>query len=189
MIAFAINRLSRHFRTLDLQTRQILALCEEPALLAFSPRVSRWTVGRQLDHLSRVGHDISAGLAGAIDEGNFGERETPRPMTLLGRVLLGVGWFPRGVAEAPRRAVPEDAPSAARLRESFAALRARYEALSTRGDALCASRARMKHPYFGGLTPAVWVRFLGVHQHHHLKIVGDILRAGGAAAIGRESRT
>lgn len=170
---------------------QILSLCEERTVIAFSPRISAWTVARQLDHLSRVGHDISARLARAIEDGDFGDRETGKSMMFTGRVLLGIGWLPRGVAQAPRSVIPDENPKAAALEESFVRLRAGYAALSSREDSIAPSRARMKHPYFGGLKPATWVRFLGVHQHHHLKIVRDILRSGRGAAptTSRESKS
>ena len=33
---------------------------------------------------------------------------------------------------------------------------------------------RAPHPHFGGMTARQWTRFLGIHTHHHIKIIRDI---------------
>ena len=39
---------------------------------------------------------------------------------------------------------------------------------------------RCKHPYFGALDIAEWMRFMDVHHRHHLKIIRDIRKAADA---------
>ena len=55
--------------------------------------------------------------------------------------------------------------------------RERVQALARNARGLRTNRAHMNHPIFGGLRPQQWVRFLDIHQHHHMKIIRDIASA------------
>jgi len=170
--------LSRQLALIDGQIAGMVAIPDVDLELAV-PRVSGWSVGQQLDHLSRVGGNVARALAKAAEAGTFGESETPLPTRLVGRALLRAGWFPRGVARAPKSAMPDAVCDGSGIRARFESMREGMRAVEGRGAELLAVRSRMKHPRFGGLTPERWVRFLYVHQRHHLKIVRDIYRAAG----------
>jgi hypothetical protein len=43
--------------------------------------------------------------------------------------------------------------------------------------ALDEARGTLPHPIFGPLNARRWLRFAGVHNHHHWKIVRDILQS------------
>lgn len=141
----------------------------EPALLGLRvERVSRWSVGQQVDHILKV---LEAG-ARVFDDSS---QTLPRGMNLVGHVCLATGWIPRGIGKSPRSVLPaEQAP--ADLAERASRMRTIYcdrpLAEARRAD----PRPVFPHPYFGGLTAAQGVRFLGIHTHHHLKIVADIRR-------------
>ena len=145
------------------------------ALAARAQRVSAWSVAQQLDHMLKVAHAVFARLTGE-------EAELARGINATGRLLLTLGWLPRGVGKSPRGALPAEAPAAAELGERLRQLRGDFQALGYRGALLSSRQRRFKHPYFGGLDCGQTLRFLGVHTHHHLKIVRDIQRAAGLTA-------
>jgi DinB family protein len=168
--------LERDFSLFDGQVAEMLAV-DDADLALTVPGVSRWSVGQQLDHLSRVGTNVLTAMGKAVETGTFGEVETRLRMKFVGKALLGAAWFPRGVARAPRSAMPDGASEPAEIRFRLTAMREAMGTLRGRGAEVLAMRTRMKHPRLGGLTPRQWVRFLFVHQRHHLKIVRDIRRA------------
>jgi hypothetical protein len=143
----------------------------EPALLDLRvERVSRWSVGQQLDHILKV-LDVSQRLL----DGN--PQPLPRGMNLLGRCVMAAGWFPRGFAKSPKFVVPADEPPAD-LAERAAHLRKVYCETALPAELLADRRPVYPHPVFGGLSAVEGLRFLGIHTRHHLKIVSDIRRAG-----------
>lgn len=161
---------SLHREILD-QVDALLAVAEDPSPfpVAATP-VSGWSALEHAEHMAQA------------DAGSLHQLETaltrdggPR-FKLSGRVVLALGWIPRGVGKAPATSRPE-----ARDREQVAAalgeVRGRIAALGDRLEEIAAARGRASHPIFGGLTPARWLRFLQIHHHHHLKIVEDIRSA------------
>ncbi|KAB2963708.1 MAG: hypothetical protein F9K18_08235, partial [Thermoanaerobaculia bacterium] len=67
------------------------------ALALRVPAISGWSVAQQIDHSLRVAeHTVGRVLARP--------EALPRGLTLVGRIVLGLGWFPRGSAKAPRGA-------------------------------------------------------------------------------------
>jgi hypothetical protein len=135
-------------------------------------RVSRWSVGQQIDHLQRVAR-------GGLRVLEAARPPLPRGINLVGRTLLGLGWIPRGVGKAPAQVVPADAPPLAELAERLPPLRADFAGACCDENLLGSRTPVFRHPYFGGLTPREALRFLVVHTEHHLKIVRDIRRAAG----------
>lgn len=172
----AVAATSGQLSKIEDQIDRMLALCDAGRLGASAPRISGWTVGHQIDHLSKTGSELVEAVHTALDTGSFAAYATNAPMTLTGRVLLRAGWIPRGVAKAPKSVTPETKTDPQAVRARLDRIRERIGSLHPRLGELNAVRCRRKHPYFGGLTPATWIRFLVVHQHHHLKIVRDILR-------------
>lgn len=145
----------------------------EPALLALrADRVSRWSIGQQIDHILKVLE------AGQRFLGSAGERGPvlPRGMNLTGRLLLSLGWIPRGVGKSPKGVVPAD-ETPGDLAERAARMRKAYCDTPLAEAVLADPTPVFPHPYFGGLTALQGLRFLAIHTHHHLKIVADIRRA------------
>lgn len=151
------------------QLDEIEALLDGCPLELRVERVSGWSVGEQVDHVTQV---LAAGLGLLTDP-----QTTPRRgINLTGRILLGLGWLPRGVGKSPKSVLPKGA-SAVELRDRLAGIRGRLERLAAEPDRLRDPRPVVPHPYFGGLSPAQGLRFLEVHTRHHLKIVRDLRRA------------
>ena len=146
---------------------------DEVALAARAERVSHWSVGEQLEHLAITSVQV-VGLLGKLE----GEpaRDAERTAHPVGRLLLALNWIPRGVGKAPEFTRPQGVQPA-RLREQLGELAAALEQFGAKLPSLCAARGRFRHPRFGWLDLGQWLRFLEVHQHHHLKIVAEISRA------------
>lgn len=142
------------------------ALTRVPELLVCNERVSGWCPAEHLDHMTKV--------AGSVVSVLGDENAQPRPgVTLMGRLVMLVGWIPRGIGKAPRRVLGTRA-AAEDIHAAVAGLEQALEAL----PAAALSPARgpiVPHPRFGGLTPPQALRFIAVHNEHHLKIVRDIL--------------
>ena len=98
-------------------------------------------------------------------------------MNLTGHLLLALGWIPRGVGKSPKGVVPAERnagrPRGARRPAAQGSTATRRSPRRVLAD----PTPVFPHPYFGGLTALQGLRFLGIHTHHHLKIVADIRRA------------
>ncbi len=143
------------------------ALARSQDFSARDERVSKWSVAEQLDHSCKVALSILRRL------GEDGVKPS-RGINFIGRMVLLLGWIPRGRGETPTRLAgkPCTAEDVARSLEKLE--RAVNELPA---DAARSSRgAIVPHPKFGGLTPPQALRFLVVHTEHHLRIVRDIMR-------------
>ena len=136
--------------------------------------VSSWSVKDHLEHLS-IANEGAVDWVHRVCDGEEGDGPGGHP-TLLGRIVMLAGDFPRGRGKAPERTVPKDTDPeelvarSRRVRERTGALQAALERVG-------ASRATRNHFAFGDLNPAQWVRFTLIHNRHHQKIIQDILRA------------
>jgi hypothetical protein len=181
---------SAGLRRVHAQALRQLALMAElaqgpaPELAARATAVSGWSVAEQLEHLVLVDRAVLKGVGRILDD--------PRPpaapgINLVGRVVLGTGFMPRGRA----RTAPAFQPAALgqeALRAAILEIDREMRALRPRLGELERAAGRSRHMVFGGLSGRQWLRFLTVHHHHHLKIVRDVRRARGLAAIGLPSR-
>ncbi len=166
----------------------------EERLYARAEAVSGWSPAQHVEHaliaLRRV-------LAGASDlRSGTGEAIKPKGrLSLQGRALLLAGWIPRGKAQSPEFAVPDDIPSRAAMRDSHAAACERFAALAPTAGTLKQVPGVIDHPLLGPMSAAQWWRFARVHTEHHLTIIDDVDRhrcageplADPAAPIGDAS--
>jgi len=131
-----------------------------------APSVSRWSVGRHLEHcalaITSVVEQLEASRPPAPSAGFHAVRTA---VMLTGRI-------PRGAADAPPGVVPEDGPDEAHTR----ALLDRAEAAAERARALDPG-TWFRHFVLGVLDRDRALRFLAIHDAHHLRIVRDILAA------------
>jgi DinB superfamily len=149
------------------QLEQIRALIDTPDLLDADAGISRWSPAEHLDHLIKV----SSAIVGRVREEN--PPAEPRGISFLGQLILTCGWIPRGRGRSPARlhgarASPVELEAAlTKLEKSVAAVMP---------EMLTPRTPTVPHPLFGGLTPSQGMRFVVIHNAHHLKIVRDILR-------------
>lgn len=153
------------------QVDTLLAVAEDEGSFptARTP-VSGWTALEHAEHMAQADEGSLHQLDAAL------ERDGGPRTRLAGRVILAIGWIPRGAGKAPETSRPQT-----RGRDEVVAalrsVRGRIAALGENLDRVAAARGRASHPIFGGLTPSQWLRFLRIHHHHHLKIIADIRQA------------
>jgi hypothetical protein len=174
-----------------------LARGPEAELAARAPAVSGWSVAEQLEHLVLVDRAVLKSVRRILDDPHGKSAESaqsappappPAPgINLLGRIVLGTGFMPRGRARTMAPYHPGATPAAAAGAGIPEIERGVRELAPSLGE-LEASSGRSRHLRFGGLGGRQWLRFVAVHHHHHLKIVRDIRRARGLAAAGLPSR-
>ena len=139
-------------------------------------RVSKWTVGKQLEHLLLSDETVLDRLDSLTDgrEGPAGGGKT-----VLGRAVLLIGFIPRGLGKAPVLVKPAGR-DAADIEAGLQRLAERLAELTEQLPLLEETGWRCRHPFFGALDIGEWMRFLDVHHRHHLKIVRDIRKAADA---------
>lgn len=142
------------------------------ALLVGAPSVSGWTVGQHVDHLLKALKGITTPLE---------HPEIPGPnrgLNWLGRFLFLTGRIRRGVAQSPERVRGEQSEPQ-ELEERLEFCRARLLRLAAGSPPLRSGRC-VDHPALGGLTAAEALRFVRIHQAHHLVIIREIEAAAAA---------
>lgn len=155
---------------LETQLAEIEALLRQGEEVARSrvPSVSGWSVAQHLDH-------VLLALERSLGKLLSNPSSLSARINWVGRAVLAMGWFPRGVARAPKgfegRNLPTDV-----LHERTAAVRGQVTALKGNIELFAREEGLLKHPYFGALSASEAVRFLAIHTGHHLKIVRAILR-------------
>ncbi len=169
---------------LDELYRQVLAQVDGLVRLAAehdlhgvaAPRVSKWTVGMQLEHLLLSDETLLDRFDRLVDG-----REGPAPggPTLLGRTLLAIGFFPRGFGKAPQGVVPAGRDPSD-IEAGLQRVRQRFDELAEHLPLLEEAGWRCRHPILGAFDVGQWMRFLVIHHHHHLKIIADIRKAAAA---------
>ena len=81
------------------QIDELIALAKRHELHdVAAPKVSKWTVGKQLEHLL-LSHDSILDVLERLIDG----RQSPAPggKTFIGRMVLATGFIPRGAGKAP----------------------------------------------------------------------------------------
>ena len=160
----------RHARVLD-ELETCLALAREPAVLELrSPAVSDWSVAQHLEHMGLVDRSVLGILEKPPDEPTSGRGLTP-----MGRLLLFLGFIPRGRATAPSFVEPGD-PTREDVGPKLTEIRDRFRALGEDLARLDGGVPLGEHPVFGHLDGAQWLRFASIHHRHHLKIIRDVRR-------------
>ena len=155
------------------QLDTLLELARGPRIGVRAPAVSGWSVSQHVEHLALS----DRGVLSLLDRLAAGPIESDAPgITLAGRTVLLLDYIPRGAARAIERIQPRGLDPA-ELAAALTEIHRRLAALAPHLGAIERHPGRFKHPVFGGLNGRQWVRFLGVHHHHHWKIIRDILAA------------
>lgn len=156
----------------DIAELRRLAALPDAQLFASSP-ISGWTPAEHVDHSVKVATSIVNRLLDLT-------AERGKPFKFVGRLILLLGWIPRGKGRSPERLRA--------VQCSREELTAAIDALEVQLAKLGASHLDAKrggvvpHPLFGGLNPMQALRFTTVHTRHHLKIVRDVLRQATTVA-------
>lgn len=144
-----------------------LAALPEDQLFA-TKNLSQWSTSEHLDHIARISLSMLRGML------RTDLAPLPKPINFLGRTILAIGWIPRGKGKAPEKFRGVRVPT-----ETLLTTIGEVESVAATVDAdeLRARKiACIPHPRFGGLTPSEALRFIAVHNEHHLRIIRDILK-------------
>lgn len=156
----------------------------EAKLYAGAPRVSGWTTAQQIQHATMVNNQIFGQLV-ALCEGDTLPEEGK--ISMVGRLVLALGRFPRGRSRSPQSFVPAERPDREQLAVLVEEMGANAQALEAYLDRIPTLRGRFRHPVFGYLNAPQWLRFARIHALHHLAIIRDI--EGACAKVTAEKVT
>ena len=127
-------------------------------------KVSKWSVGMQIEHCLLGTRGICSALVnskpytGKIKKG------------FVRRLILLTGIIPRGRGKSPNAVIPNDQTTESALRELLA-----EASLSAQKAAESDCDCWWKHFAFGVMKRDEALKFVEIHNKHHLKIVSDIL--------------
>ncbi len=97
----------------------------------------------------------------------------PRPTFSFPRfILLTTGWIPRGRAKAPESVLPSEQQATEQLVAILDLSAERIEQVQALPDS-----AWFDHPILGPMSRTTTLKFLRIHNHHHLKLIRDIIKA------------
>ena len=158
-------------RNLDRVRRQLAVMRAhaeraEGQLFATAP-FSAWTPSEHLDHSIKVSASIINRLL------QLDAPRGDRGISTVGRIVLALGRIPRGKGKAPER-LRGARTTAADLHAGIEKLDGKI-ALLTAEHLVSARGGVVPHPRFGDLAPAAALRFVAIHNDHHLRIIDDIL--------------
>lgn len=168
-----MTRLHKHHATVLNQFDELIALANDSAKVgAQAPEVSGWTVLHHLEHLVLTGNGLASLMQRILTETSLPSSGSPKP---IGRVVLLSGFIPRGKAKAPEIVVPRELDLDT-LQSRLQQVRQRFVELEPSLQKLQAAQGRLPHPMLGDFSGPQWMRFMGIHQEHHLKIIREILQ-------------
>ncbi len=130
--------------------------------------ISGWTVGKHVEHCCKTMVAVCRALADS--KGSPPHRKWSLPRT----IVLLTGKIPRGKAEAPDSVLPgsDNTPDSISsiLDEADAAIKSAKQ---------LPANSWFAHPFFSSLKRDEALRFILVHNKHHLKIIRDITSPRG----------
>ena len=135
-----------------------------PSCSVKNEKVSKWSVGMQIEHCLVGTRGICSALVnskpytGKIKKG------------FVRRLILLTGIIPRGRGKSPNAVIPNDQTTESALRELLA-----EASLSAQKAAESDCDCWWKHFAFGVMKRDEALKFVEIHNKHHLKIVSDIL--------------
>lgn len=171
---------SEEYRLLGAFQDEAGALIEawpDEALFAVHPEVSGWSAAQHLYHVFKANgsmmkaiQSIRRGSPPVTDEGGVNK---------AGAFVMARGRMARGVAQAPERVLPLDAPQRDDLRDSLARSRRAYDEVASLLPDLTSYPGRLPHPFLGLLNAAEWLRTARIHSDHHLAIAREVAAVEG----------
>jgi hypothetical protein len=136
-----------------------------PNFEASNSKVSKATIGWHIDHSLKVINSVITAMKtsnSASYKNNF---------NFLGKVLLALGYFPKGKARAPKEVLPPENIEKQDIMDQFVLVKKNIHELS-----YVDKNAYFQHPMFGHINKKRVIRFLETHTNHHLKIIKSILK-------------
>lgn len=119
----------------------------------------------QIDHALAVLNGVSQALE------NSQPSNCKPKFSFLKFVIMTTGYIPRGKGRAPKETISTDVITQSALESSFEKTKSTIKNLKNIPEENC-----FKHPLFGWMSKKDTIKFMGIHTHHHLKIIRDIER-------------
>ena len=135
------------------------------------PQVSKWSYGKQVEHLYLGTHWV----LDRIDEAMTGQYPS-RKMGWMGYGLMMTGFIPRGVFPTIPPLIPASG-TMEHIQPLQDRLIKRLDQITWDLEQIKASSGKSLHPKMKYLTTQQWLFFADVHHRHHGKIIRDILKA------------
>jgi hypothetical protein len=130
-----------------------------------NPKVSKSTIGWQLDHTLKVFNVVCKAAK------NSNPKEYQYKFNFWRTFLFPIGYFPRGKARAPKYVLPPEFITSDDLFTQLLVAKENINTLNSLNKVMY-----FKHPIFGMLAKKQTLRFLQMHTNHHLKIINEILK-------------
>jgi len=148
-----------------LENRLELLECYIPYFEQTNNAVSKASVAWHLDHSLKVINAVVKSME------NSDPTLYQNDFKFLGKVLLRLGFFPRGKVKAPKHVKPPEVILKSAIIDQLEEARQNIKRIQNLDE-----RAYFKHPVFGNTNKFKVARFLDTHTNHHLKIVKSILK-------------
>jgi DinB superfamily len=132
---------------------------------ASAPSVSQWSVGMHVHHLALTMINIGNGLAKST------QPAPPAKRSIAKHIVFTLGKIPRGRARTTKNGTPQPSVPAPELLALIDESARQMDAA-----AKLDRNTWITHPIFGPLRRDDALRFVSIHNRHHLRIVADILR-------------
>ena len=127
--------------------------------------ISKADVAWHLDHSLKVLNAVAKSMEKSdptLYENNF---------SLIGKICLRIGFFPRGKAKSPKYLASPEVILESAIVSQLAEARQHIKGIKNLED-----NAYFNHPIFGHINKKRVFRFMDTHTKHHLKIVKSILK-------------
>lgn len=133
-----------------------------------SSDVSKWSLGKQLEHLYLSSHYVIDRVEECLTGANSGRHMGP-----YGFGLMVGGFIPRGVFPTIPPLVPKSG-TLDDIEPLKVSLKSRIESIYWDLTLIKSSSGKSKHPRMKYLTATQWLYFAEIHHRHHLSIIHDI---------------
>lgn len=127
-------------------------------------KISAWTVGMQIEHCLKS----TIGICKAITNSEPYRGKIKKG--LIRRIIFLTGMIPRGRGKAPAAAIPDEQTTESELWELM-----EKATLLVQKAAEFDSACWWEHFVFGVMQRDEALKFIAIHNRHHLKIISDIV--------------
>lgn len=86
-------------------------------------------------------------------------------------LIMSTGYIPRGKGRAPKHTIPQNEVTQQDLLSQLEIVKTGIDNLNKLDK-----NKTFKHPLFGWLNLLDTIKFMGIHTHHHIKIIRDIMK-------------
>lgn len=126
--------------------------------------ISKKGVDWHIDHTLKVLNGVCKNLQQSNPE------EYKWKFNKIRLLIFTKGSIPRGKGKAPKRVLPKDVITIEEIQQQIAEAKQLVVMITSLPE-----KSYFSHPLFGMLKRDKCIKFLGMHTHHHLTIINDII--------------